>query len=353
MPAVQRKTNVNSRGEPYSKGSGSSNGEELEESKMVNEMEQVQAQANATMSPEEEAALNAAAQAATPRRAPPKPRHLPIETLTRDVLKQCLELGEVKDGDRGSKLCFCSFRMDKYCEMTGIEPGSFDLQSSGRGHLTTMTPLMKMPFGLSNTFLDEKTQRPKWTVSFSFYNPENKAEIANFQHWLSSEFKEALTDLLAERARDFDPTIPADEEFRLIKRDMMKNYFSVIRQPKKAEYSPQCSIKIKSMKDSDIPIIKVWDQKTRKTVPYANVHQNDFGQAFIYFEGVSVVGGRYYERWLTQELVYCDPATQQEIATAEDEYPLSVDMSAFAAAAQRTSGSTPSPNPQPSGVTTK
>lgn len=353
MPAVQRKTNSNSRNEPYKQGEGEGPNPNAEaESQEVAAMDQVQPDNMDMMSPEEEAMLNAAAAQATPRRAPARPRCLPINLLTRDVLRQCIKFGEVKDGDKGSKLCFCDFDIDKFYELTGIAPGTFDLQSSGHGHCTVMTPLMQMPFGLSNTWIDDNTKRPKWSVPMSFYNPEGKPEITEFQQWLSVEFKEAITDLLVKRAREFDEEIPEDEEPRMIKRDMMKNYSSSVRKPKDPKYSPQCSIKIKSIKDSDVPIIKVWDQGTEKKVPYANVKARDFGQAFIYFEGISKVGSSYYERWITKELVHCDTATRQEIASADDEYPLSVDMSAFASAAQRVS-SAPSPNPAPTPVASK
>lgn len=266
--------------------------------------------------------LEAAVKRQTPQEGPKKMRFIDWRLLTKEVLAEIISLGDVKKMDKGSLISFSHLNNSRACEVLNIDPALLDTRTSGNGCLVIAPPKMRMPFGLSSNFVDERTGRPKFQITLSLYSQESEEELKEFDEWYQSVFREAIIEHINSKATEFKQDTADGEE--LTKRDIRKNYNGMRREGKEVDgkqYAPQYNVKVKSVKDSDDPILRVWDDKSKALITPTHIQSGDYGQPLIFFEGVVKVGTNYYERFFTQEVVYTSFTQQQRMDDGDVDYP--------------------------------
>lgn len=269
---------------------------------------------------ERDARLMAAIQQAVPQK-PKTQNHLDFRTLTPEVLAACLKMQEPKQVET-CLMAFTQFDVKKYCEMTGIPLAALDLKKYANGNMCILTPFARMPFGVSSNFTDEKTGKPKYLLTFSLYNPDCQQDLDDLQTWIDGPFRDRMLDLVSENLLKWGEDKPNKnpEVQRAILESM---WYSPIKASTDPKYKDNLNVKIKSMTNKDEPVLQVWNQKTQGSVGYNQVQQGDYGSAFVFFEGLTKVGGKFYPRVFTRAMIYCDPVvSSQADQPLDDAYPL-------------------------------
>src|SRR3989337_2909406 len=72
------------------------------------------------------------------------------------------------------------------------------------GNLTVKMPFARMPFGVSDKFKDERTGRPKYSISFGLYNPDAQEELDAFCEWLEGTYRTVVIDLIVDSASKWE-----------------------------------------------------------------------------------------------------------------------------------------------------
>lgn len=266
--------------------------------------------------------LQGAVKRQTPQQGPKKIRFIDWRLLTKEVLAEIITFSDVKKMDKGSLITFSRLNNKRACELLNLDPELLDTVSSGNGCLVIAPPRMPMPFGLSDTFRDEKTGRIKYTITLSLYGQDIEEELKEFDEWYQTVFREAMVEHIYRKAVEFQQDTTDGEE--LTKRDIRKNFKGMRRDGKIVEgkqYSPQFHVKVKSIKDADDPIIRVWDDKSKALITPTHMQPRDHCQPLIYLDGVVKVGDSYFERFFTQEVVYTSFDHQQRGDDGNVEYP--------------------------------
>ena len=249
-------------------------------------------------------------------------RSIDWRQLTYEVLRETLTLQEPKTMDAGVIIAFARFNLAKFCELTNTPPNSISLKSF-RGNLTVKMPFARMPFGINNKFTDEKTGRPKYTLSMGLYNPDCQQELDDFADWLENTYKRVLVDLVVETLPKWGvsaQTAKADvASQRMIIESTMT---SPIQESKKEGFKPNLNLKLKNRDDVDEPLLQAWNQKTQGKVAWNLIQHGDLGSPFICFEGLTKVNTTFYPRIHTQELVFCDAVTRAEANNMEETFPI-------------------------------
>jgi len=268
----------------------------------------------------EEALLQAAVAQHTPKSKTPTKRSVDWQTLTYDVLKATLTLQEPKPLSTGGFMAFFRFNLNKYCEIVGLPKESIDLAPFNYA-LTIKSPFARIPFGVSE-FPDEKSGQPKYTLMLTLYNPQCQDELDAFGQWFQQVYRPVVLDLFLDQIDQWDiKNLSGTLEQKRAFVEMMLN--NPVSKSKKEGYKDNISLKLKTYKDKDQPILTAWNDKTKGKVEWNLVPQGYMASAFINFEGLTMVQKSLYPRLFTRELIYTNgPPRLNADGQGEQEFPI-------------------------------